>query len=384
MVTLGTMGSLTLWALCLHLTACFKIGPNDQFQGSPGCKSNQECTESGVCTDIEYLPYKPGTCINSQDIVYVYNKNCPMVPDGSREKPYCSLSDAVSEINKIPNSTKMRFVHVKGSTESYDDGKSIPINAENIAIIGPWADPQFNGSGYDNGNRLIDARIFAIAVNANHVFIDGFKLGQLNGNNNAVLSDGSLTIRRCSAVETGTVQAVRGSIIIDRSIFSSTIRPSITLGSASLSDVKFVIKNSWIKGCPIGNRISLSLEQGVRAEGKFYFNDVFGNGCTVINSTSRTDRALFDIRNSVFSEGATYSANLEDWQARGIVTMVDFARISESPEDYRLRAIPQNANCCIDKATADADEQVDFFGNPRPNGPGRDIGFHELTAQAVP
>jgi hypothetical protein len=39
---------------------------------------------------------------------------------------------------------------------------------------------------------------------------------------------------------------------------------------------------------------------------------------------------------------------------------------------------PNNATCCIDKGGPCSDVKFDYFGNPRPQGKGCDLGAHEL------
>lgn len=99
------------------------------------CIANSQC-ESGLCLDYAYFPEEPpGTCVPEARIRYV-NNEAKLSGNGRKKSPYIDVNAALTDSGK-----QRPYILIKPSKRSYGVIKITDQQEEDIALIGPWADP---------------------------------------------------------------------------------------------------------------------------------------------------------------------------------------------------------------------------------------------------
>lgn len=309
------------------------------------CLINSDCS-SGICD-------KPnGQCVASDQIVYVDNRVCPSMGNGSQATPYCTVASALAS-NKP-------YISVAGSTKSYG---SIAISTGNIVII---------GAGRDSSTPT---RFDSVTVSGGILSISSVQIVAASKDPAVTCNGFSSLYLRDSIVSNNTGRGIDaegcGIFYTDRSRVTSAYS-GIRVGSVSgKSTTTFRISNTAVvaSGNVIAEPYGVVLNNN--AQGFFGFNTLTGNQGG-INCSAMSPQNISDSIIAGNSPPAVTSCS----SARIIQSGVDL----EVGMEPKLKDTANNSACCIDKGLLTAPEIVptDYYGIPRPQGFGYDIGFHEL------
>jgi hypothetical protein len=188
-------------------------------------------------------------------------------------------------------------------------------------------------------------------------------------------------VRGSSHSDLNGILATDCTLVVDRVRAGGLIRSGLAIAGTG----SYEITNSYFKGGDFQAVVFSGASTGT-----FRFNTVTGGGeirpggidC---GSTPRAIEDSIVVGNVPAAERAqTVGACLHQrvvvgsWDRR---VNPDLIRIDPDLDPQgRLSDTPANAACCIDQgASSMPGPERDFFGTPRPQGPGNDIGAHELV-----
>lgn len=345
------------------------------------CLRHSDCDESLVCDVYQPQPGAgAGRCLLPSELLHVDNNAVCAGADGSRDKPFCTLPEALAMV-----SAGRSAVRVAASNKDYGTLSAAALLNKTATIYGP--------AGGDDGKSIATlgqgANVDAVIANSGtNLTLDGVELR--GGLQRALFSNSAnatLTVRRAKIIGFAkvAVSIANGALTLDRTQVSQNLAGAFNLGVNS----RYTITNSFI----VDNRIP---ETGAaifisNASGTFRYNTVANN----TNLAPTNSEAAFDCNNvaqiedsivlgntpaSMLTGGESQLKNnctiknvvigANDKATGGTLLAPDF----ESQSDFRLRDTDASKACCIDKGLAA--NRVDFFGSPRLTTP--DIGAHEL------
>lgn len=339
-----------------------EVSSSDPALLPAACDEHADC-ESDVCNRDAL--FGRGACVAQARVVYVEDRGGPgcTTGDGSRADPACEIRRGVE-----------LAVGDKDTVRVYPGSYfNLGASGGTLRIFGPGADAVIVGEE-DNGAA---ARISGGA----RVLLDGFTFAQgvRNGINCA---DSTLRVVRSQAIgDLSGIVSTSCTLSLDRVRVSGSTRSGLTIAGTG----RYRITNSYFRGGDIQAVVFSGSDTGT-----FRFNTVRGGGEI---SPGGIDCGTVPrvIEDSIVAGNFPAEAGAQTVGActhRRVVvgsgdtrTLPGLIRLApELDAEGRLLDTPANAACCIDRAARFAfgvDE--DFFGTPRPQGQGNDIGAHELA-----
>lgn len=348
------------------------------------CKSNQcaPCTAHTDCASLVCDTYgdvgSPGTCVLPSSILYVDSTdgdsgNCTQ-GTGALSTPFCSIAQA------LPKVTPGKVVRLLPSPTGYLLPTLDP-SATQLIFIGPAS--TMAGKAATLG---IDGRDGAPLLGSGiNLVLDGLVLSAegliATGSSKVALRRSSIHYLPLGASFEG------GTVTLDRVLFAES-RAGFSFKSATVN-----VTNSVMSGnTPEAGKPLIEFDGG---SGSFQFNTVAYNvGGATSPMLSCKGGASVTVKNSIFVQ------NAEQQQILGCKTVansnvlgasntapdqIKADPVFEDPLAFDLRLKPQNPvnlQSLIDKAlevsAADKNVDHDYFGTPRPQGSGYDIGAVEV------
>jgi hypothetical protein len=336
-----------------------------------GCTEDNQCPVSQICKkDDSVLATNDtlsniGDCVAPDAVAYV-NKNDASCSDiaadaGTMAKPYCQIQKAVS--------AGKTYIRVQAGTD-YD--AVLVSSRQRVIIYGPGKDMASIVSVRVTGGAQLTLQDIGIKVSStapaattllacdsgSYLTVRRALLNGLNGRNSmsmAPYSLGGLIADQCQRVivERTKIQGVNGN-----GLFIS--------GGGN----HFVVNNAIIgSGANVmgEQRAGLRIGQGV-SSGVFAFNTLTNNLLGVLCETSTVAITDSIVQDNVGAANLMGCTNMMRVVTSG--AMIDTA----ANADPKITA---DSSAVVDKATANQMIKEDYFGNPRPQGSGYDIGFHE-------
>jgi hypothetical protein len=347
------------------------------------CGAHSDCA-SAVC-DLYGDLGGSGRCVPASNIIYVDStdpegQSCPLAT-GSSELPWCSMDAALGQLMREPG----KIISLHGSPTSY----LVPvIGAElgPLVIVGP---ARFTAGaaavlGASTGDSLLQVGSGASAV------LDGVLITAPG----ITASPGAKVTIRQSTLDNLQHGALfdNSTVTLDRDlIVHSTLGLAFDASTVSITNT-IIAGNS---AAPSTNLIEMNGGSGI-----FQFNTVAHNvlgssSALVLNCTGGTG---FLVKNSIFAQNGAAEQLAKGCQAVAnslILGKLDPAAaqikqepVFESPEQLDLRlkpSDPTNAQYLFDRANqvnpaAEKNIDHDYYGTPRPQGSGYDIGAFERPA----
>jgi hypothetical protein len=340
-----------------------------------GCRLHADCA-SAVCDT--YARGGKGSCIEPERVLYVH-KLCDEWPgsggSGTRADPFCQIREAVTAAQSLGK----------------DVVRVLPGHYFPFAVSGRRL--QLFGSAGEDGNTSVfeeDSGAAAVRDGAD-VVLDGFVLG--GPTRHGLLCRGPsgstrATVRRSSlGADAGwALEAVGCTLELDRVIVQS--EPVFV----ELTDTRFAISNTFV-----GGRFYLPTAINIQGgEGVVRFSTL------AVNRFPDSDGGALDcgsgsvlIRDSIVLGDATFADTGSLFRGAceldRVVVGNDPIRspgaIHETPlleAGYRLPYVPENVDCCIDRARGGAGVRWDIEGTPRPQGERADLGAYEVIVPTSP
>ena len=221
------------------------------------CTSNSECTESGLCIDVQYLPEnevpeRRDTCVSKDRIIYVFSSSTAGEPDGTQKNPFKSLQSALNA--SISSKGQRPYVFVKGDfNESTLEVDSIDGSKPQLVLLGSAANPVLKKMITKDGDwtkanpitSLGSSSRSSFRISNAEIVIDGFKFSWVTAN---CAQNGYVTFRRSLFVYSSYIDATNGckGLRVYRSLFAKAGRAAIR------SRTSLQIGNSLFFGCPYG------------------------------------------------------------------------------------------------------------------------------------
>jgi hypothetical protein len=328
------------------------------------CAAHGQC-ESDVCDRGAATPLGPGACVPEASVVYVDARaprpDC-FAADGTRATPVCDFRTA------IPLAVGARYAIRVAPGRYFPFG----VGSAAIAVFGP-------GDGSAIVGEEDNSRAVSIA-SGSRVVIDGLDFG------NAVLTGmtcDSSSVKVLRATVRGDSVGIR-STDCDLELDQVRVIGSIRTGLMLAGTGTYRITNSYFAG---GDLPAVVFDGS--ASGLFAFNTITGGGEIQPGGIDcgTTSRMIQDsiVQSSAAAGGArTVGACSHERVVVGSGdTRPDPGLIAIDPDldpQGRLLDTPADRACCIDRGAADASSLYrDFYGTPRPQGAGNDIGAHELV-----
>ena len=337
-----------------------------------GCTKNSDCSGSNICKLDESLLAtgdtlsKIGECVLMTDVVFVDNN--PVLCDnaGAGGKPFCQISQAVG--------SGKSYIKVAGNgaiSANLYQPVTVSSSGQRVTIIGPGRDamPYSTAQAVINGVTVASgAQVTLIGISVTN-----------NSGAPAIQCNGSSSLFVQNVLISDTVITPKGGIYANGCTKVSVEKSKITGASGyglliSGGSGHRVINNAIINGGSVAEPTGMRLSGG--ASGLFAFNTIANNRQGGILCDSAV--AVSDSIVMVNGAGPEVSANCQ--QARIVTSGVtlDPSYMNVMAGDPRVTADP--GNVAIDKGAADVNKTVkdDYFGAPRPQGNGYDIGFQEV------
>lgn len=346
------------------------------------CKAHGDCP-SQVCDSYGDVG-AAGQCVAAASVIYVFNQggecNNPQ-GNGTLANPFCDLAEAVKAgaagkiVRVLPSGAGYKFPQSKllsGTTVLIGPAESGAGKA--ATLIGPD-----NLDGGDSNNTIV-------VPGAGSLVLDGFLITpeEISGAQGC-----KLTLRRSRLSYLMQAANFAGcTVVLDRMTISN-LDPGLAFKD---SDVK--ISNSFFVGSALSDKASLLGFAGGTAS--FYFNTVAFNTRAGSTPLVACSGGKTEFKNSIFVQngaGAQLAPECKLVPNSLVVGRTDTATSTQirqdpafqepSAQDLRLR--PESLvdqQFLIDKAVGvnpavDKFADHDFFGTPRPQGAGYDIGAFE-------
>ncbi len=350
------------------------------------CSAHSDC-QSQVCDSYGDLG-GVGKCVPQSNIVYVDSNDANLmnctgagvgIADGSMKLPYCDLPPAVMAAAAMPG----KVIRALVSPTVYQ----LPTNdmlGGSIVLVGSGAFSQ----GKATSLGFADTSLQLVA--SSKLVIDGFSLsGTMISTTGA-----TLTIRRTqlSSLPQGISITSNSTLTMDRDFVTMTGIGFVASGST------LNITNSFFAGNKTNP--SQNLIDVTGGTGSFQFNTIaynmLGSAALALNCTGGTGLMVKNsilVQNEVQQELAQSCSSVPGSLVLGQASKSPAGQIDQDPGfvnpgalDLRLNAFDAvNNQYVIDKATAvnPMDKYIDhdFFGTPRPQGNGYDIGAYEYVPQ---
>lgn len=337
-----------------------------------GCTSHSDCPGSNICKLDESLLAtgdtlsKLGECVAMTDVTFVDNNPAKCDNAGAGGKPFCQISQAV-------NSGKS-YIRVAGNgavSANLYQPVTVTNSGQRVTIIGPGRDAM----PYSTAQAVING--VTVSGGAQATLID------ISITNNsaapAVQCNGTATLYAQRLLISDTIVTPKGGIYASNCTKVDVQKTKITAVSgygifiSGGSGGHRVVNSAIINGGSLAEPVGMRLSGG--ASGLFAFNTIASNrqGVVCDSSVAVTDSI-------VMANGADPQLSGSCQQARVVTSGVtlDPNYTNAMAGDPRVTSDP--GNVCIDKGMPDANKTVkdDYFGAPRPQGNGYDIGFQEV------
>lgn len=329
-----------------------------------GCVSDGDCN-SGICRKSGDFPetspvngLQTGQCVPASEIAYASNNasGCTDTGTNSKTTPFCSVDKAILNGKRYINLTQ---------------GGSYPaltVTGGNVVIA---------GVGRDSSTPAVFPSISL--TGAGTLTVSGL---QVTANATAGIScRGGSTLYVRDVVVTNKMGG-RGidaeqdcaKLYVDRTRINGTYGYGIVVGGAGATTVDYSITNTAITsaGSPSGEEYALYLGAKSSPAGFFAFNTFTSNLRGVICLSART------LSSSIIQ--ANTGSQVDGPCVTGPTVIVTGADLAAGTEP-KLLDTPNNAAKVIDKGMMPSGNIVvptDYYGVPRPQGGGYDIGYQEL------
>lgn len=347
------------------------------------CSAHSDCA-SAVC-DLYGDLGGTGKCVPASNIIYVNNtdpdaQGCALGA-GSSDLPWCSLDDALGQLMQQPG----KIVSLHSSPTAYQVPALVSALGP-VVIVGP--------ARFAPGEAAV---LYASTMDSRLHVGDGASVvldGVLINAPGITTSAGAKVAIRQSAIDNLQLGAVfdGGTVTLDRDLIAHG-----TLGLAfNASTVS--ITNTIITGnsaAPSTNLIEVNGGSGVFQFNTVAYNVLGTSSALVLNCATS---ASFQVKNSIFVQNGS-----AEQLAKGCATTANslilgaldpaVAQIKQEPVfenpgqlDLRLKpSDPTNTQYLFDKAVqvspaAEKNIDHDYYGTPRPQGGGYDIGAFERPA----
>jgi len=384
-----------------------------------GCRANSHC-DSGLCLDTQYFNSEPaGTCVPESKIIYVDQTFKETEKDGSKEKPYSDIYSALIQLSNNMNTGP--YVRLASSAAVNGYGPlDIAMNRD-IAIVGPWADP-------DLGKELLfkiatgsHARVTGITITRGaRVVIDGIQILSSGATSGILCIQGEhVFVQRVlisDYAEAGFMHKFEGgsgntnickTITINRSaIRNNKIGINVYNGSSELANIRMGVYNSLVS-----NNATYGIVAGGNngiADFRVAYSTVYENGYYLSASTypnsgihcSKLEVDRHNICGSLLVDNPRYpsppdmgtvptqtnceitnSQSISNLDRRTIIFESDgFLQKPNMDKHPNLQYIDKLApeDCPINSIPPVSLAAVDILGTPRPQGAGADYGMHEV------
>jgi hypothetical protein len=349
------------------------------------CKTHGECA-TGVCAS-------DGTCAAASNILYVDNSdaNCA-TGDGSSGKPYCQMSDAVTNLGSH------HFVHVAATATHYAGLSLGPSPMPSPYFVGgPFgAQPIVNATINDAGSLHCLELVANAGINISVTF-DGFQLnGDSSGTN--TYCDGSagsvaVTLKNCNLIGGyRSVRLINCAGNLGESMFSSATDTGVSVENSSTWD----LHNSFVF-------LAAGIGVSAATAGSFNFNTVAFNGGFTTGSVADfaggvncgaamtlNSSIVINNQQNPHAGGTQFGGSCS---LSNVVTGTDTIgptgklggtpvfRSTSGTYDLHLKVdnptdTATNRTCCIDKVPAGG-FSIDIDQDARPLGPAADVGGDE-------
>lgn len=336
-----------------------------------GCASNDECP-SGVCVP-EVWPgdsLSPGSCAPIARVCRVDPYGCGASRDGTLERPYCEISEAVDGCSGAYLAVAAQAAGLRYRTELTVTGKTLAVTS-----IG-------------KGQPVLPA--VTVRGNGAMLLLSNVIVDHANTQGNVVTCrDGAKLRLRQVQARGGDVGVMVDSGCLELDLSRGLIEGNDLDGvSIATGMVRYRIVNSIIaRNGRNAQALAAGVSLGRGALGTFAFNTVVGNGVTQSGIAGgvvcQTPAQLTDsiIDGNAFSTQGRSQVDSSCTLLRVALGAEGSVRPGTLPgavsleTDYRLK---DASACCIDKGQTDLGLAVDYFGGKRPQRSGFDVGAHEL------
>jgi hypothetical protein len=359
---------------CLTNADCQTATPTCGADGScRKCLAPTDCN-TGVC-DLRAVATN-GQCAAASDIVYVDTAATCAGADGSLAKPYCQISDALSNLGSRP------FIHVQARATHYN---GLSLGTTNLTVY-------FAGAAPGGPQPIIDPTganneaVDAVAANgiSLDVTFDGFQFNGAAGSS-TINCDGSATLTVRNSLLSGGDRGLRAVKC------NATLSESLVNGAA-IEGVAFEALSMWdMHNCIITGATGVGAR--INSAGTFRFNTLALNG--VVNtaggvncqSTANLESSIITANSRAGGSGFAGTCTLSNVVtgsdsiiSSGKITSVP-SFVSLVPPDLHLKVdtigdLAKNLTCCIDKVSPNG-VSIDFDREARPRGANADIGADE-------
>lgn len=337
---------------CLDDSTCGGVTPICGDHACRACTSNSECTVSNTC-----LP--TGACADLSEVAYV---------DAQGSGTTCTLGAPCTTL-AAAFALERSYVHLSGAVS-----EAVSLNSTRT-IIGERDASGAITSKIAGTSATSD--VISVSTTADLTLVDIAIVGP--GNNGISLGDGKISIFRSSISGMTNVglAAFAGTVVVDRSLIGSNQR-----GGFDLENCAFHVMNTFV----IGNGGTNSMIGGIllyRSSGGIDFTTVANN----IGVNDGSSKGIWCIQVSTATVSNTIVYNNTGAQTTGPCT---FAYSDTFPGnalagEHNLAFNPMvdaafhlsPTSPLVDEADPTSVIAFDWDGDPRPQGPTRDIGADE-------
>lgn len=370
-------GSSKKCVACLEAADC---EGGDSFACSAQHTCTDSCSKHDECGSQTCDVYA-GKCVGTSKLVYVDNRGggCSGAHKGTKDDPFCMVGDALTK--------PATMIRVRGSSTAYD--KSIAPTGT-VTIYGPAGETITGEQGVAQLGGDSGKVVVTVSAGAD-VTLYGVEL--VGGSSGVECSGGGKVKLRRSKV----LKSDKAGVLIDDNCDVSADRflasDNHDGGLAFMNAGTYNVTNSFF----ISNSATLAaaVELG-RATGKLQFVTVaknksgsYGGINCGANPHSVDDSIIFANSTDTFNLKTSQLTGqcmlnhvvvgMKDMAPGGTQKDPDFVSATVAPFDFRLTDTSGNRDCCIDKADKNPDIKWDYYGTPRPQGSGNDIGAYELV-----
>jgi hypothetical protein len=339
------------------------------------CRAHSECSESGACNDGSGLFDLPGVevghCLPSERVIFIDAMRCPAggaLADGSRARPYCELAAAVGRgsvyvVAPRPSGTYAAATFSDGRPSVLiGPGRDGPALLSSVTATGSGTtltlvDVVLSSPGTalscQSGARL---RLWRGTVQNSGLAIDSLGCDRVD------VSESRLARNKGAALRLGS--GTRSFRLVSSLIHDNLGSPAISIAAAASG--LFVGNTLLSNGVPGQDGGAVSCEGAV----------TLADSLIVQNGRSHRVDGMGNPLGTQFLGLCRLSRVVVGIDAAGVSGKGSPA-IPDIDNQLKLLDTPNNAACCIDKASS-CEGSFDFFGGPRKLGEACDLGAHEL------